>query len=407
MSSIGVGLVVLGLTQGLLLLVWWLTTLVTRDFRRAATATIGTVLCHAAFIGLGITLVERLSKWPDGDGADPLVSGAELALGDHFLYGAVAGTIAVLVLAAAVGLRSSARPGYDPPPRLGPRLVRSTPTVASLLALGFMAGLVAFFVVQAGDLADKGLVGWYEGYRVEGNAAHEVVGLVLGAIPLAVVGVLRRPRNGAAAQVLGNVWDVLTFWPRRFHPLAVPPYSERAVPELRWVIRRRRRADRPLVVAGHSQGSVLALAAVGAELRRAPDGGPISLLGFGSPVGSLHASMFPAYFGPDQRRDTARRIEASGGRWWNLFRATDPISGPVVDMEPDAAPNPAWFDKQLPDPRPDLVPDPEPPPVPLERPRPPGVVNGHNYYLADPTTRALIERLRTNVPVDIATLTDA
>ncbi|HVF15086.1 MAG TPA: hypothetical protein VM942_10830, partial [Acidimicrobiales bacterium] len=392
-SSIGAGLVFLGLAQGVLLLAWWLTTILTRDFARAATATLGTVLCHATFIGVGITLVEQLSGWPKVGGARPIVSGAELALGDHFLYGAVAGAVAVLVLAAVIALRTPERPGYDPAPRLGPRLVRSAPTVASLLALGFMASLVAFFVLQARHLAGDGPIGWYEGYRVEGNAAQEAVGLVLGGIPLAIVGVLRRPRDGVFAQVLGNVWDVLTFWPRRFHPLAAPPYAERAVPELRWVIRRRRRADRPLVVVAHSQGTVLALAAIGAELRHSPARGPVSLLGFGSPVGTLYASMFPAYFGQDQRRETARRIEASGGRWWNLFRATDPISGPVLpgagsDRVPQPPPTPtsAWYDKQLPDPRPDFVPNPVPPPVPLERARPWGVVNGHNFYLADPTT---------------------
>ncbi len=411
-TSIGAGLLLLGVLQGFLLLVWWLTTLRTRDFTRAATATLGTVLCHATFIGVGITAAEYLSRWPTVDGAHPVAGGAELAVGDHFVYGAVAGAVALAVAAAVVWRRrSAARPGYDPPPRVVPRLVHSAPLLASLLALGFMASLVAFLVLQARDLVADGFVGWYEGYRVEGNAAQAAAGLALGAIPLAIAAVLRRPRDGAVAQVLGNVWDVLTFWPRRFHPLAVPPYAERAVPELRWVIRRRRRPDRPLVVAGHSQGSVLAYVAVGAELRRSPglgDGegaGAVSLLGFGSPIGSLYASMFPAYFGPQQRRDAALRIEATGGRWWNLFRATDPIGGPVVG--PDVPPTPTWFDKQLPDPRPDVVANPEPLPVPLERARPWGVANGHNFYLADPTTRALVERLRTGAPVDVDTLRDA
>jgi hypothetical protein len=407
-TSIGPGLLILAAVQGLVLILWWLTTLVTRDFTRAATATLGTVLCHATFIGIGITAVQRLSGWPrvKGGVGRPVVGGAELGLGDHLLYAVVAGAVAVLVLAAVTRWwRAPDRPGYDPAPRLAPRLVQSAPTVVSLLALGFMASLVAFLALQAGHLAADGFVGWYEHYRVEGNAAQDLAGLALGAIPLAMVGVLRRPRDTPVAEVLGNVWDVLTFWPRRFHPFAVPPYSERAVPELRWIIRRRRRPGRPLVVAGHSQGSVLSLAAIGAELRRAPDDGPVSFLGFGSPVGSLYGAMFPAYFGPPLRAAMARRIEAAGGRWWNLFRATDPISGPVVD--PELPPTTAWFDKQLPDPRPDVVLNPVPTPVPLERARPWGVVNGHNFYLADPTARDLIERLRTGAAVDVVTLSDA
>jgi hypothetical protein len=35
------------------------------------------------------------------------------------------------------------------------------------------------------------------------------------------------------------------------------------------------------------------------------------------------------------------------------------------------------------------------------------VVNGHNFYLADPTTRVLIEWLRTGATVDDVTLSDA
>lgn len=44
--------------------------------------------------------------------------------------------------------------------------------------------------------------------------------------------------SSTAGRILGNVWDVLTFWPLRYHPFAVPPYAERAVPELRHRLRR-------------------------------------------------------------------------------------------------------------------------------------------------------------------------
>ena len=155
-TSIGAGVLFLGLAQGLLLAAWWLTTIFTRDFTRAATATIGTVLCHATFIGVGITAVQRLSGWPNVAGDHPIVGGAELAVGDHFVYGAVAAAAALLVFLAVMARRSPARPGYDPAPRLVPRLVAAAPTVASLVALGFMASLVAFLVLQVGDLAADG-----------------------------------------------------------------------------------------------------------------------------------------------------------------------------------------------------------------------------------------------------------
>ncbi|MEA2686249.1 MAG: hypothetical protein QOE93_1444 [Actinomycetota bacterium] len=409
-TSIGPGLLVLAAAQCLFLLLWWVTTLLTRDFTRVATASLGTVLSHATFVGIAITGVERLSGWPRVEGDHAVVGGAEVGLGDYLLYAVAGGAVAIGLYAVLVWRRRRrARPGYDPPPTVAVRLAHAAPVLATLLALGFVGSLGTFLVLQAHGLASDGFLGWYEGYRVEGNAAQALGGLALGAIPVLIVGVLKRPREGAVAQVLGNIWDVLTFWPRRFHPLAVPPYSERAVPELRWIIRQRRRPGRPLVIVAHSQGSVLSFAAIGAELSRAPGPaeGAVSFLGFGSPVGSLFASMFPAYFGPPSRGLVARLIEDSGGRWWNLFRATDPISGPVVDPTATAPSSAAWFDTQLPDPRPDFVPNPVPLPVPLERARPWGVVNGHNFYLADPTTKDMVEWLRTAAPVDPVMLRDA
>ncbi len=80
-----------------------------------------------------------------------------------------------------------------------------------------------------------------------------------------------------------------------------------------------------LLVAAHSQGGVIAGTAVLGTARYA-DLRSIGLLTFGSPWHRLYAEFFPAYF--STRTDKAL-YDRLGGRWRNLFRATDPIGGPV------------------------------------------------------------------------------
>ncbi|MFE3935150.1 hypothetical protein ACFXPJ_15525, partial [Streptomyces goshikiensis] len=120
------------------------------------------------------------------------------------------------------------------------------------------------------------------------------------------------------------LWDVGTFWPRAAHPFAPPCYAERAVPDLTWRMTGwTGRTGGRLVISGHSQGSVLAAAAVwqlppGARRR-------VALLTYGSPLGRLYGRWFPAYFG----RGPLTALHGEVDCWRNLWRATDPIGGPV------------------------------------------------------------------------------
>ncbi|MDQ3781612.1 MAG: hypothetical protein M3349_01570, partial [Actinomycetota bacterium] len=85
--------------------------------------------------------------------------------------------------------------------------------------------------------------------------------VVAAALPvLAIAATALSIRFGAVRRRVAVVWDVGTFWPRRFHPLAPPAYAERAVPELAAHVANLT-ADRGVVLAGYSQGSVLGLAA--------------------------------------------------------------------------------------------------------------------------------------------------
>ncbi|MFV1969874.1 MAG: hypothetical protein ACC683_02590, partial [Acidimicrobiia bacterium] len=88
-------------------------------------------------------------------------------------------------------------------------------------------------------------------------------------IPVGMIWAIRRAYGSQQVRrLIGTLWDVVTFWPRWFHPLAPPSYSGRAIPELRTridtLVRSGEGADHEadVVVTAHSQGSILALAAI-------------------------------------------------------------------------------------------------------------------------------------------------
>ena len=115
-------------------------------------------------------------------------------------------------------------------------------------------------------------------------------------------------------RTIGVLWDVGTFWPRSYHPLSPPCYTERAVPELQrrmWWLHDN--GGRVMLIA-HSQGTVLAAAALVQPGCR-PEGDHPALITFGSPLCKLYSWGFPAYVdsraarAPGARRDgTAERL---------------------------------------------------------------------------------------------------
>jgi hypothetical protein len=134
----------------------------------------------------------------------------------------------------------------------------------------------------------------------------------------------RAYKDASARRTIGILWDVGTFWPRAAHPFAPPCYAERAVPDLTWRMAGWTRATGGrLVISGHSQGSVLAAAAVW-QLSPA-DRGRVALLTYGSPLERLYGRWFPAHFGPAALSALHHELDC----WRNLHRATDPIGGPI------------------------------------------------------------------------------
>ncbi|WP_395359370.1 hypothetical protein ACHGLA_04525 [Streptomyces sp. YH02] len=196
----------------------------------------------------------------------------------------------------------------------------------------------------------------------------------------------RAYRDASARRTIGILWDVGTFWPRAAHPFAPPCYAERAVPDLTWRMSSwTRSTGGRLVISGHSQGSVLAAAAVW-QLPSATRG-RVALLTYGSPLERLYGRWFPAYFGPEALRALNRTVHC----WTNLYRATDPIGGPVRVPAEDG--RPAVDAAVLLDPvaygRTRAHPLPEP-------------ILGHSDYQADPAFAhrrgALLDRLPPAVP---------
>jgi hypothetical protein len=142
----------------------------------------------------------------------------------------------------------------------------------------------------------------------------------------------------------GTFFDVACFWPRAAHPFAAPCYGERAVPDLVERIESllglppsdgddeaAPEDQRRVILAGHSQGSLICLSVVmqlygryGAKsLRR------LSLMTYGSQLQWVFPRVFPSYVGYWEQAVT--RSQVLDGRWRNMYRPTDPIGDRVLE----------------------------------------------------------------------------
>jgi len=165
---------------------------------------------------------------------------------------------------------------------------------------------------------------------------------ILGPAAL-IVGRLRSSISDVnSRRKVGIVWDVAGLWPRWYHPFAPPPYGPNAVRQLEKLIREHTEQG-TVVVAGHSQGSVLASTA----LSRIGDDAVLEktgLITYGSPLYRLYVLAFPAHVTDVWRDRLARSLTKDGStRWRNLYRLTDPIGGAVFggeDPQREPAPDP-------------------------------------------------------------------
>ncbi|QGZ47649.1 hypothetical protein GPZ77_03945 [Streptomyces sp. QHH-9511] len=358
-------------------------------------------------------VAQRVADWLDGAGTPGMGHGS--LVGPPVLLSWQASVIPVLLLmllAPSVFLvvrtaRAARRLGpvveaeygtEDPDPvrtaRIAATRARASLTDSAPVLVGIVSG--ATLLLGAGSVAGAWASGNVPGRAFDG--AHPAVAAAadtaqsLGSWMIGFGFILfvtwgrRAYKDPSARRTIGILWDVGTFWPRAAHPFAPPCYAERAVPDLTWRMSAwTRHTGGRLVISGHSQGSVLAAAAVWqlppATRRR------VALLTYGSPLERLYGRWFPAYFGPGPLRALHRTVHC----WRNLYRATDPIGGPV--RVPAEGPKPAVDRDVLPDPvvygRTHAHPLPEP-------------VLGHSDYQADPAfadeRSGLLDRLLPAMP---------
>ena len=158
------------------------------------------------------------------------------------------------------------------------------------------------------------------------NIGIALAGLVLPALAAFLYAAWSDPTK---RRTIGVLWDVGTFWPRSYHPLSPPCYTERAIPDLQrrmwWLHDNGGR----VVLVAHSQGAVLATAALIQPACRPVGDRQPALVTFGSPVAKLYGWGFPAYFDPS----LVGPLVPSNGQpdgWRNFYYPTDPIGGPVT-----------------------------------------------------------------------------
>jgi hypothetical protein len=189
---------------------------------------------------------------------------------------------------------------------------------------------------------------------------ERIGGVVSSVGAITILGFLiYRSRKPGGRKIVGTMWDVLTFWPRRFHPFGVRPYAERAVPELQRRLlfhvagprppedgdkRKQHDPRRRVVLSCHSQGTVLGYAAL---VQLPPEVvSQIAFVTYGSPLRQLHQMAFPAYFSQEGYQHLRTALWPAGDTdvrsWKSFFRRTDYIGKRVFEQ--------AEIDQVVPDP---------------------------------------------------------
>jgi len=270
--------------------------------------------------------------------------------------------------------------GTDDRPRLpGPWLTRTATAMQQARLKNLLPGAFWLFAATGAVLSCAAAWGYLFGGSVLTGTSSRPGDPVLGQDVLIGIGQLTLLALGGGLVVLARgalraesarrglnvVWDVIAFWPRSAHPYVPPPYAQEVVPALvRRVCWHLGLPDplqdltpgaaatgdgdggygegygstppvddgRLLLLAGHSQGSLVSLVAL---LWLPPEArARVRWLTFGSQLRQQFPRAFPHYVTVPLLREAA-----DSHRWLSLYRDTDPIAGPVTswDHAPDGA----------------------------------------------------------------------
>jgi hypothetical protein len=253
--------------------------------------------------------------------------------------------------------------------------VRSAAKALIWLIAVFQAGGILLIVVFRPPVPDA----WYS----PDGALGKAVVFAWGASLVGLMWLLRRGwHDPARRKQIGVLWDVGTFWPRSYHPLAPPCYAERAVPDIQRRIWRLNDHHAPVVLVGHSQGAVLAGAALLPARCRAK-AGTIALVTFGNPVSWLYAWAFPGWISSAVLAKIVGRQQghAQVVTWSNYYYPTDPIGSDVDRGEP------AKPEERLADPESAWHIYGDPPPAP----------GGHSGYWSDPRVWSTVDKIADGI----------
>lgn len=244
--------------------------------------------------------------------------------GDHVLRMATVAFVAIIATGVVALIANGWRPENLEDPEqwrrgfitfglvLAAALFVTVPTLRKPVGLGVIFGVLALSGIRA--LWQVLELGW-----VPSTSLVQVATILAVLVPggLMVLSILRGLRQGSEARrKVGVLWDVGSFWPRWYHPLAPPPYGPFVIRKLALTIR----TMEPAVVSGHSQGSMVALV----TLCQLPAHERLPFISYGSQIGGLYRRVFPQV-GLDAAIES---LEA--GEWKNLWRDFDPIGGHQV-----------------------------------------------------------------------------